>query len=340
MTDWIVAPTIPARFARELLAQLRLDATTHDALLQRCGLSREMLHDGHRLAPLTYRALSRLAVGASHDEAFGFFARPVPLGSFAQLLRLLVHLPTLADALEEAARFYQLFDGARPWQLEKDLNSARLVLVPRTTAQADSTLWPHMLLLALWHSASWLTGQTLPLRQIVLPEHLATFAPQSRFLFGHQPRCGTRALLELPVASLRAPILRRPEEVARFTRHLLPTLIAQAPAPHLEMQLRSLLCAAEPFASLSEIAAAQALGLSRQTLARKLASLGTSFLGIREDLRRDLACAQLARGSMSVADLAHLLGYSEPSAFQRAFKQWTGLAPGAYRGGRRSIRAD
>lgn len=51
MTDWIVAPTIPARFARELLAQLRLDATTHDALLQRCGLSREMLHDGHRLAP-------------------------------------------------------------------------------------------------------------------------------------------------------------------------------------------------------------------------------------------------------------------------------------------------
>ncbi|KTC35117.1 MAG: AraC family transcriptional regulator ligand-binding domain-containing protein [Pseudomonas sp.] len=340
MTHWIVAPTIPARFARELLAQLRLDPGAQAALLQRSGLSPQVLRDGQRIAPLHYRALSRLAVGSGHDEAFGFFARPVPLGSFAQLLRLLVHLPSLADAFEEAARFYRLFDGSRPWRLEQDGNIARLVLMPRTAVQADSTLWSHMLLLTLWHTGSWLAGQTLPLRQVVLPEGLASFAPQTRFLFGRQPRCGTVALLELPAVNLRAPIMRRPQEVPRFVRQLLPTLIAPGPAASFEAHLRGLLGAARPFAGLSEIEAAQALGMSRQTLARKLAELGTTFLGIRDDLRRDLACSLLARGATSVADLAHLLGYSEPSAFQRAFKQWTGLPPGAYRGGRRMVNSD
>ncbi|SDY40057.1 AraC family transcriptional regulator [Pseudomonas sp. NFIX28] len=332
---WIVAPTIPARFVREMLAQLRLDNGARATLLGRCDLPREALRDGYRVAPLNYRALSRLAVGVGADEAFGFFARPVPPGSFEQLLRLLVHLPTLADAFDEAARFYKLFDDAPPWRLERGAKTARLLLTPRPGAQTDSVLWPHMLLLALWHSGSWLVGETLPLRRIVLPQALSSFTAQTRFLFGRQPGFGTQALLELPAANLQAPLMRRPAEAARFARRLLPAVIAPGPLASFEARLRGLLCAAEPFAGLSELEAAKALGISRQTLARRLAALGISFLGVRDELRRDLACTLLARGSVSVARLAERLGYSEPSAFQRAFKQWTGLPPGAYRGGRR-----
>jgi AraC-like DNA-binding protein len=332
---WIVAPTIPARFVREMLVQLRLDNGARAALLGRCDLPREALRDGYRVAPLNYRALSRLAVGVGADEAFGFFVRPVPPGSFEQLLRLLVHLPTLADAFDEAARFYKLFDDAPPWRLERGAKTARLLLTPRPGAQTDSVLWPHMLLLALWHSGSWLVGETLPLRRIALPQALSGFTAQTRFLFGRQPGFGTQALLELPTANLQAPLMRRPAEAARFARRLLPAVIAPGPLASFEARLRGLLCAAEPFAGLSELEAAKALGISRQTLARRLAALGVSFLGVRDELRRDLACTLLARGSVSVARLAERLGYSEPSAFQRAFKQWTGLPPGAYRGGRR-----
>lgn len=332
---WIVAPTIPARFVREMLGQLHLDASARAALLERCDLPIEALRDGYRVAPLNYRALSRLSVGLGADEAFGFFARPVPLGSFEQLLRLLVHLPTLADAFDEAARFYKLFDGSAPWRLETEGKIARLRLTPRPGAQTDSVLWPHMLLLSLWHTGSWLAGETLPLRRIVLPRQLTGFNAQTRFLFGRQPAFGAGAWLELPAVNLQAPLMRRPAEVARFARQLLPAVIAPGPLATFEAHLRALLCAAEPFAGLSEIQAAKALGISRQTLARRLAALGVTFLGVRDELRRDLACTLLARGSVSVAELAERLGYSEPSAFQRAFKQWTGLPPGAYRGGRR-----
>ncbi len=205
------------------------------------------------------------------------------------------------------------------------------MLTLRDESQASSALWIHMLLLSLWHTGNWLTGETLALRRVVLPQHLANFAAQSRFLFGRKPEFGTAALLELPLATLRAPLMRRPGEVERFTRRLLPALISPGPAGNFEARLRGLLSAAEPFAGLSETETAKALGISRQTLARRLAALDATFLGIRDDLRRDLACTLLARGAVSVAELAERLGYSEPSAFQRAFKQWTGLPPGAYR---------
>jgi AraC-like DNA-binding protein len=79
-----------------------------------------------------------------------------------------------------------------------------------------------------------------------------------------------------------------------------------------------------------EAVAAQ-LGVSAPTLRRKLAAEGTSFREVREQLLRDQAVASLVRGGESVEELALRLGFSEASAFHRAFKRWTGSSPGSYR---------
>ena len=67
------------------------------------------------------------------------------------------------------------------------------------------------------------------------------------------------------------------------------------------------------------------------TLRRRLVSEGTSFLGIKDELRRDAAIHHLCNSALSVADIGSLLGFQEPSAFHRAFKKWCGVQPGEYR---------
>jgi AraC-like DNA-binding protein len=68
-------------------------------------------------------------------------------------------------------------------------------------------------------------------------------------------------------------------------------------------------------------------GLSRRTLARRLASEALTFSKVLDDLRRDLAMRYLADSSLSISQIAWLLGYQEAAAFTNAFKRWTGKTP-------------
>lgn len=328
---WHVRETIPARFAREMLAGAGLDRVTLLPILERCNLSEAALSGRSRLVPSDYLALSRLVIAQSADEMRGCFARPVPLGSFTQLMRFLVHLPTLESVFTEAAGFYALFNEAPPWQVENDGRLVRLRLLPARVEQTQTALYPHFMLLALWHVGSWLVKETLPVQRVVLPEPLAEFAEQAGFLFGRRPEFGPQAFIEFSSDDLLRAPLRAPQEAARLARDMPLLLLSPGRAAGLESQVRGLLSAATPFASLSEQQAAGRLDMARQTLVRRLALLGTSYHRIREELRRDLACVLLSRGTQSIALIAEQMGYSEASAFQRAFKQWTGVPPGEYR---------
>jgi AraC-like DNA-binding protein len=69
------------------------------------------------------------------------------------------------------------------------------------------------------------------------------------------------------------------------------------------------------------------LGLSRQTLLRRLKAEGTTFEKVLDELRRQLALGYLGGKKVSVNETAYLVGFSEPAAFSRAFKRWTGTSP-------------
>ncbi|MDR7331617.1 AraC family transcriptional regulator ligand-binding domain-containing protein [Roseateles asaccharophilus] len=77
--------------------------------------------------------------------------------------------------------------------------------------------------------------------------------------------------------------------------------------------------------SLADLAAN--LQMSPRSLQRRLAEQGHSFQALLSDTRRQLAEAYLRDPQLELAEVALLLGYSEQSAFTRAFRQWTGLAP-------------
>ena len=78
---------------------------------------------------------------------------------------------------------------------------------------------------------------------------------------------------------------------------------------------------------------ARALGLSERTLHRRLADEGVRFGELLDDVRRRVADHHLTEGRLRIAAIAELLGFSEPGAFTRAYRRWTGHAPSDARRG-------
>ncbi len=81
--------------------------------------------------------------------------------------------------------------------------------------------------------------------------------------------------------------------------------------------------------TLAEIAVA--LAMSTRNLQRALSGEGTTYQELLDEARRELALRHLAAPGGTAAEVAFLLGFSDASAFTRAFRRWTGTTPGAWR---------
>ncbi|MBT9383528.1 AraC family transcriptional regulator [Pseudooceanicola sp. CBS1P-1] len=163
-----------------------------------------------------------------------------------------------------------------------------------------------------------------------------------------QPDCGDRAQIE---AAFGAPV-----RFGQATNALVYRKADGARAmPGADAALRELLCCnlrslgmaqAEPDTAARTAAlirenlsepgldldfVAERLQMPRWTLQRRLHDAGTSFADLLEGERRRMAARYLAVPKLSVSVIAERLGYSEPSAFTRAFRRWEGVAPATYR---------
>jgi AraC-like DNA-binding protein len=70
--------------------------------------------------------------------------------------------------------------------------------------------------------------------------------------------------------------------------------------------------------------------VSTRTLRRRLSEEGSSYREIVDEVRADLARHHLAREKRDIDDVAFLLGFSDQSAFTKAFRRWTGRTPADY----------
>jgi len=76
---------------------------------------------------------------------------------------------------------------------------------------------------------------------------------------------------------------------------------------------------------------ARKMAMSARTLQRRLEAEGTSFADVLDETRRHFAEAYIKEPELALTEIAYLLGFSEPSAFTRAFNRWFGVAPSQFR---------
>ena len=317
-----------------------LDPAGRAAVLAEAGIAAPLLAQGTARVPAQAFARLWMAVArALDDEFFGLDARRMKVGTFAMLCHALAGQPTVGAALRQALRGFGLFFDDIGASLQVAGGQAVLQIHNRIRAgpgQADASRFADETLLVMLHGLlCWLAGRRVPLARVDWAHAAPAHADEYRRMFGPLQRFGapvTAAVFDARVlsaattvtpASLKAFLRDAPQSV--FLKQVVSTNLGD----RARRLCRSALDSGAPAPTLAELG--RALGLSTATLRRRLDAEGAAWGPLKDAVRRDLALQLLADGRLSVADIATRLGFEDASTFYRAFRKWTGSAPGAWR---------
>jgi AraC-like DNA-binding protein len=306
-------------------------------LLLRCNIAPALLlSNSARVTPESFGALWLAIAAALDDEFFALDARRMKAGSFTSLCHLCLGAADLGQALRRMCRFFNILLDDTSVRLEEGGAEPALVLRSRAGLPPDLAVFAHETVLVMAHGlACWLVGRRVPIRRATFACAQPAWWPEYRAIFCHELQFGAaETRLVLQARQLELPVVQTAEAAREFLRGAPANFILkyrddQSLASRLRRRLRGL----PPEAWPGQAALAREFRLGASTLHRKLAEEGSSLREIRDVLRRDLAIRYLAETELSIADIGAAVGFAEPSAFRRAFKQWTGVRPGEYRGG-------
>lgn len=306
------------------------------ALLASVGLDAEALHSPAKRARV--QQFSRLYAEVARqldDEMLGLQAVPLHSGFVDVLCRACLGTETLLNALELFGRIFHVGHVAVRVQVDCEHGEAVLRFGPAApgTLHGDPVFACQVMLISTYAVLCWFTRQRLPVLALGLPyEQPVPDNAELGLVFDCPIHHGQpEASLRFSAAATSARVIRNNADVPKF--------LSRAPGSFIEALLqrgrvsvhtRDLLRDSLPnLLSLNEVA--QRLALSPRTLHRRLEREGETFQSLKDQLRRDLAVYALTRTGAPLKQIAADLGFADQAAFQRAFVQWTGLTPGAYR---------
>jgi AraC-like DNA-binding protein len=295
--------------------------------------------DREALIPVALEeALWEGAARLTGDETFGVHAATmVRPGTFDVMDYAVRTAPTLRVALERLVRYNCLVHDAAVFTLIENGPRARIEHAFRVgTVQSRHSA--EFTIAALLSIGAHITATPLEARAVEF-RHAAPSQAARRALhefFGVEPRFSMRVnAIEIDATALGRGVPAADPALFRIIEEHAESLLAKRPE-HAEtstQRARRKIADAlrEGTPTIAEVA--KRMKMSERSLQRRLADEGVTFDALLDELRRDLALRYLADRNLAVAEIAYLLGFSDPSPFHRAFKRWTGTTPAEARAG-------
>ena len=286
---------------------------------------------GARVTVDQYVALFQSLTDRLDDDLLGFLPQRLKRGSFALIVRSAAAEDTLGQALHRAARTFGLLQDDVSLQLVQAGPLAGLCLRFHDPAGDQPVFLHELLLRSFWRLLAWLAGGRLPAERFDFafppPAHAGSY---SKIFTAPLQFAQPQSALWIDSRHLQQPVRRDKAAVRSFLADARSHVVVPRRTDLTSERVRLHLQTAQP--AWPDLAAtAEALHMAASTLQRRLAADGTSFQALKDALRRDLAIVRLNTSAVPLAVLADELGFADSAAFQRAFKHWTGSAPGAYR---------
>ena len=327
---------VAGSYLQPMLEAAAARGVTAQALAQAAGLPPGALEPLPESLPADmYVKLLDLAADMADDPHFGLHVgERVKLGTYTVYGLILLSCRDFGQAFEQTMRYEQL---------AHDLG--------RSTLQVNGVLANYT-----WHSnypaqcrhlvdsvfagirvfGNWLAGATLPPAELSLMHDGGDPVGYAEYMrvFGALPRFNATANVAQFEASLLAwPVPNADVSLYPVLQQHAEQLLRQraAPAAGIVAQVHDAIVRRLSQGQVRVAIVAEELDLAPRTLQRKLADAGSSFQQVLDEARFALARDYLRQPGLSLVDIAFLLGYQEQSAFSHAFREWSGLNPGAWR---------
>jgi len=329
---------VPYSFIRRQLGSLLDEPEQALELLARHDIPASVLTgEGY----IESQKLGNLANSVWHlldDESAGAAMKKLHVGSFKMLCHACSDCKTLRSVIHRAITFFRLLSDEYQFALEVKGEEAIFSLHHRREAEHGKTRVNNdyfILCLAIvfirWFA--WLTDQPLKLERVSF--EFPPFAAREDFeaIFQTQVDFEQTANRLVFASSLLGQAVVAEQEK-------LPSLLLNAPhcfLSHYQQQnstaeqVRKILTQSENFSGMKLAELAARLHFSPATLTRKLKAENTSFMDIKDRTRKHKALTLLRSTEQPITSISYELGFSEASAFTRAFKKWTGENPQEYR---------
>lgn len=328
-------PTASVVFVRMLAHGAAARGVRIDDLLERHGVDPSLVDEldarvPHALLVDLWEQVPRRL----NDAALGLhLAQTAPLGIFGLVEYCMRNSADLAACYEKLIRWQRLLHDGANYHLELEGDVARIAHQPAPSLEVPPQA-TSFILAKLLRIGQLLTGRAFMPRSVSLPyprplddtEHKKVFGPAVRF---SQPE--THLELDRELLGLR--IQGRDPQLAEILEGYAQQRLAELPqavgdlVDDLAQRIRGALDGTVPDAATL----ARQMGMSSRTLSRRLRERGLTYQEVVDQARRELALRHLSNKELKVIEIAFLLGFSEVSAFYRAFRRWTGTTPAAYR---------
>lgn len=311
---------------------------TPQRLAQHLGLPDDALSPVPEAVPVeTYIALLNGAAELSGDDYFGLHVgERMKLATYAIYGIVLLACRNFGEATQQVMRYEVLAHDLGRSQLRLEQGSASYVWQSQWIDRWPCRHLAESVCAGILAFVEWVAQRPVPIIEIgfthgapaSLAEYQRIFNAPVRF---NQPENYARfdpQILDWPLPNADValfPVLQAHAEQllqARLRAETEKSVIALVREAITQML-------AQDRARLPEVA--ERLGLTPRTLQRKLKDADTSFQLVLDSTRQELAERYLRQPELSITDIAYMLGFQEQSSFNHAFKDWTGVNPGAYR---------
>ena len=319
-------------FVRMLLSELRLRGITDSALLEGSSVDAASLANLRATIPTTeWEALLVRAIELTGDPALGIAMGESWSLSMLQVVgQLVVSCRTMRDALSVFERYRALLGNNSAWQLEERDETAWLYLDHALKHPRAAHVSMEAVLTLTYRIGRSFSGH-LAANEVWFNHPQPAYAAQFARVFDCPVRFGQpRNALVFARRALDYVGAHNDQTMRELLRTGADALLRERQAENLSDRVRALLRYEQDVARMNVRHIAGLLNMNVRALRRRLGAERAPITNLLDEARLRVAQRELSRPGASIKVVAHELGFSEPSAFHRAFKRWSGQTPAQF----------